>query len=147
MRRIINQMKLRLPAISINEAVSRSLVSSFIAEINPSVEEIGDVRCAVSEAVTNVVVHAYPDTREGDHPQIYISVRLYTDRELSIEVSDKGIGIEDVAKAREPMFTTSPSDERCGMGFLVMESFMDEVSVKSRPGFGTRVLMRKKLKP
>ncbi len=147
MKRIINQMKLRLPAISINESVSRSIVSSFIAELNPSVEEIGDVRCAVSEAVTNVVVHAYPDTREGTHPQIYISVRLYTDRELSIEVSDSGIGIADIAKAREPMFTTSPSDERCGMGFLVMESFMDEVTVKSRLGYGTRVLMRKKLKP
>ena len=147
MRRIINQMKLRLPAISSNEAVARSIVSAFIAELNPSVEEIGDVRCAVSEAVTNAIVHAYPDAMNFEYPQIYISVRLYTGRELSIEVSDNGIGIEDVEKAREPMFTTAPSDERCGMGFLVMESFMDQVSVKSRPGRGTRVLMRKILKP
>ena len=147
MRRITNQMKLRLPAISSNEAVARSIVSAFIAELNPSVEEIGDVRCAVSEAVTNAIVHAYPDAMNFEYPQIYISVRLYTGRELSVEVSDNGIGIEDVEKAREPMFTTAPSDERCGMGFLVMESFMDQVSVKSRPGRGTRVLMRKILKP
>ena len=147
MRRITNQMKLRLPAISSNEAVARSIVSAFIAELNPSVEEIGDVRCAVSEAVTNAIVHAYPDAMNFEYPQIYISVRLYTGRELSVEVSDNGIGIEDVEKAREPMFTTAPSDERCGMGFLVMESFMDQVTVKSRPDRGTRVLMRKILKP
>lgn len=147
MKRIINRMKVKLPAISINESVSRSIVSSFIAELNPTVEEIGDVRCAVSEAVTNAIVHAYPDIRSGEHPQFYISVRLYSERELSVEVSDNGIGIADIKKAREPMFTTSPSDERCGMGFLVMESFMDEVIVKSKVGFGTRVLMRKKLKP
>ena len=147
MKRIINQMKLRLPAISSNEAVARSIVSAFIAELNPTVEEIGDVRCAVSEAVTNAIVHAYPEGGEWEYPQIYISVRLYTGRSLSVEVSDNGIGIEDVAKAREPMFTTAPSDERCGMGFLVMESFMDVVTVKSRPGHGTRVLMRKNLEP
>ena len=147
MRRIINQMKLRLPAISSNEAVARSIVSAFIAELNPSVEEIGDVRCAVSEAVTNAIVHAYPNPENWEFPQIYISVRLYTGRELSVEVSDNGIGIEDIEKAREPMFTTAPSDERCGMGFLVMESFMDQVSVKSRPNRGTRVLMRKILNP
>ena len=147
MRRIINQMKLRLPAISSNEAVARSIVSAFIAELNPKLEEIGDVRCAVSEAVTNAIVHAYPDAHTWEYPQIYISVRLYTGRELSVEVSDNGIGIEDIEKAREPMFTTAPSDERCGMGFLVMESFMDQVSVKSRPNRGTRVLMRKILNP
>ena len=147
MRRIINQMKLRLPAISSNEAVARSIVSAFIAELNPKLEEIGDVRCAVSEAVTNAIVHAYPNPENWEFPQIYISVRLYTGRELSVEVSDNGIGIEDIEKAREPMFTTAPSDERCGMGFLVMESFMDQVSVKSRPNRGTRVLMRKILNP
>jgi stage II sporulation protein AB (anti-sigma F factor) len=147
MRKIINQMKLRLPAISSNEAVARSIVSAFIAELNPSVEEIGDVRCAVSEAVTNAIVHAYPEEGEWFYPQLYISVRLYSGRELSVEVSDNGIGIEDIEKARTPMFTTAPSDERCGMGFLVMESFMDQVTVKSRPGRGTRVLMRKILKP
>ena len=147
MKRIINQMKVRLPAISTNEAVARSIISAFIAELNPTVEEIGDVRCAVSEAVTNSIVHAYPAPTPWEHPQIYISVRLYTGRELSVEVSDNGIGIEDVERARQPMFTTAPADERCGMGFLVMESFMDQVSVKSRPGHGTRVLMRKILKP
>ena len=147
MKRIINQMKLKLPAISSNEAVARSIVSAFVAELNPSVEELGDIRCATSAAVTNAIVHAYPAPARWEYPQIYISVRLYTDRELSIEVSDSGIGIADIAKAREPMCTTSPSDERCGMGFLVMESCMDEVTVKSRLGYGTRVLMRKKLKP
>ena len=147
MKRIINQMKLRLPAISANEAVARSVVSAFIAELNPTVEEIGDVRCAVSEAVTNVIVHAYPESLGAEYPQIYISVRLYSGRSLSVEVSDNGIGIEDVEKAMSPEFTTAPSDERCGMGFLVMESFMDEVKVRSRLGRGTSVLMRKILKP
>ena len=147
MKRIINQMKLKLPAISSNEAVARSIVSAFIAELNPSVEELGDVRCATSEAVTNAIVHAYTAPARWEYPQIYISVRLYTGRELSIEVSDNGIGIEDIEAARRPMFTTAPSDERCGMGFLVMESFMDQVTVKSRPDRGTRVLMRKILKP
>ncbi len=147
MKKIINEMKLRLPAISINESVSRSVICAFAAELNPLVEELGDIRCAVSEAVTNSIVHAYKDLSGGDVGYIYISARLYNNREISIEISDNGCGIEDVERARAPMFTTGEPGERCGMGFLVMESFMDSLSVKSRPQKGTTVLMRKKLKP
>ena len=147
MKRKINDMKLRLPAISINEAVARSVISAFIAELNPTVEELGDLRCAVSEAVTNCIVHAYRDRRDDDSAYIYISVRLYDTREVSVEISDNGCGIENVALARTPAFTTGEADERCGMGFLVMESFTDSLTVKSRPGRGTTVLMRKILKP
>ena len=145
MKRKINEMRLRLPAISANEAVARSVVSAFCAELDPTVEELGDLRCAVSEAVTNSIVHAYP------HPDrncfIYISVRLYDNREISIEIADSGCGIADVAMALQPSFTTGQMGERCGMGFLVMESFTDSLSVRSTPGKGTRVLMRKILKP
>ena len=147
MNKIINEMKLRLPARSVNEAVARSCVSAFVAELSPTVEELGDLRCAVSEAVTNCIVHGYKALPEGQVGNIYISVRLYENREVSVEISDNGCGIEDVARAREPMFTTGEYGDRCGMGFLVMESFTDFLSVKSRPGKGTRVLMRKKLNP
>lgn len=146
MKRKINEMKLRLPAISVNEAVARSVISAFCAELNPTVEELGDLRCAVSEAVTNCIVHAYR-TADAMDSYIYISVRLYDTREVSVEISDNGCGIDDLELARTPSFTTGESGERCGMGFLVMESFTDYLSVKSRPGKGTTVLMRKNLKP
>lgn len=145
MKRKINDMKLRLPAISVNEAVARSVVSAFCAELDPSVEELGDLRCAVSEAVTNCIVHAYRG--RTDECYIYISVRLYDNREVSVEISDNGCGIDDIAMARMPAYTTGQPGERCGMGFLVMESFTDYLGVKSRPGKGTTVLMRKNLKP
>ena len=147
MKRKINEMKLRLPAISVNEAVARSVISAFVAELDPTVEELGDIRCAVSEAVTNCIVHAYRQSHLGDECPIYISVRLYDNREVSIEISDNGCGIEDLELARTPCFTTGESGERCGMGFLVMESFTDSLSIKSRVGKGTTVLMRKILKP
>ena len=140
-------MKLRLPALSVNEGVARSCISSFVAEADPSVEDLCDLRCAVSEAVTNSIVHAYPDRLKRERSFIYISARLYDTGEVTVEVSDNGCGIENVERARMPMFTTGDSSLRSGMGFLVMESFMDEVTVKSRLGYGTRVLMRKKLKP
>ncbi len=143
MKTVINEMKVRLRAISENESVARAVVSAFVATLNPQVEELSDLRCAVSEAVTNAVVHAYP--KEAGN--LYISVRLYEPREVTVEVSDSGIGIADIAKAREPFYTTGLPGERCGMGFLVMESFCDEVSVRSKVGRGTRVLLRKCLKP
>ena len=147
MKRIINEMKLRLPAASVNESVARACISAFVAELNPTVEELGDIRCAVSEAVTNCIVHAYRDRGEGSPCYIYISVRLYDSRDVTVEISDNGCGIENVEQARTPMFTTGEPGERCGMGFLVMESFTDSLSVKSRVGKGTTVLMRKNLKP
>ena len=136
-------MKLRLPAISVNEAVCRAVISSFMAELDPTVEELGDVRCAVSEAVTNCIVHAYKSREDKLRSFVYISVRLYDSREVSVEISDNGCGIEDVERARMPSYTTGESGERCGMGFLVMESFTDSLSVKSKLGKGTTVLMRK----
>ena len=144
MKKAENEMRLRLPARSENESAARSAVSAFVAHLNPTVEELGDIRLAVSEAVTNAIVHAYMGTGEG---LIYISVRLYADREISIEISDKGCGIEDVEKAKEPFFTTGNGEERCGMGFLVMQTFTDALVVRSKPGRGTCVLMRKKLHP
>ncbi len=143
MRKIINEMKLRLPARSVNEGVCRSIISAFSAELNPSVEELGDLRCAVSEAVTNCIVHAYRDVPDPSRAYIYISARLYEGREITIEISDNGCGIEDVAAALTPMFTTDREGERSGMGFLVMQSFTDSLSVKSKLGRGTSVLMRK----
>lgn len=147
MKKIINEMKLRLPARSVNESVCRAVISAFAAELNPTVEELGDIRCAVSEAVTNCIVHGYKDAPKDKPAYIYVSVRLYDTREISIEISDNGCGIADVSLAMSPMYTTGKEGERCGMGFLVMESFTDSLSVKSRLGKGTTVLMRKILKP
>ena len=147
MRKIENEMKLRLPAKSVNESVARSAISAFVADANPTVEELCDLRCAISEAVTNAVVHAYKGETAAGACYFYISARLYSDREVTVEISDNGCGIEDVERARMPMFTTGDGQDRCGMGFLVMESFTDHLSVKSRVGKGTTVLMRKKLKP
>lgn len=147
MKRIINEMKLRLPAISVNEGVARSVISAFAAELNPKIEELADIRCAVSEAVTNAIVHAYRDRDERQGAYIYISARLYETREFTVEVSDSGCGIADVRQAMQKGYTSGTEGERSGMGFLVMESFMDFLSVKSKPGKGTRVLMRKILTP
>ena len=146
MKKIINEMKLRLPAKSVNEGVCRAIISAFVAELNPTVEELGDLRCAVSEAVTNAIVHGYRNLPEGKKAYVYISVRLYEKREISVEISDSGCGIENVEEAMTPSYTTGEAGERCGMGFLVMESFTDSLSVKSRVGRGTTVLMRKILK-
>ena len=147
MKRIINEIKLRLPAVSVNESVARSCISAFSAEANPTVEELCDLRCAVSEAVTNAIVHAYRGMENTSRCYVYISCRLYENREITVEISDNGCGIEDVERARMPRYTTGDGEDRCGMGFLVMESFTDMLSVKSRVGKGTTVLMRKKLKP
>ncbi len=147
MKRIINEMKVRLLATSVNEAVARSVVSAFVADANPTVEELCDLRCAVSEAVTNCIVHAYRGMEKGTPRYIYISLRLYDTREVTAEIADTGCGIPNVEEARMPSFTTGEPGERCGMGFLVMESFTDSMTVKSRVGKGTTVLLRKYLQP
>ena len=148
MKKIINEMKLRLPARSENESVARSVISAFCAELDPTALELGDIRLAVSEAVTNCIVHAYRDRPSSGVGYIYISARLYESREISIEISDNGCGIENIEEAMRPMFSTADqSSDRCGMGFLVMENFTDSLAVKSKPGRGTSVLMRKFLKP
>ncbi len=147
MKKVINEMKLRLPAKSINEGVVRAIISAFSAELNPTVEELGDLRCAVSEAVTNAIVHGYRTAPDEMRAYVYISCRLYDSREVTVEVSDNGCGIENVEEAMRGGFTTGDKRERSGMGFLVMESFTDSLSVKSKLGRGTRVLMKKKLAP
>ena len=146
-KKIINEMRLTLLAKGENESVCRAVISAFAAELNPTVEELGDLRCAVSEAVTNAIVHGYRELAEGESGYIYISVRLYESREITVEISDNGCGIEDIELARTPMYTTGNPEERCGMGFLVMESFTDYLHVKSKLGRGTTVLMGKYLKP
>lgn len=147
MKKVINEMKLRLPAKSVNEGLVRAIVSAFSAELDPTVEELGDLRCAVSEAVTNCIVHGYRGAPDEMRAYIYISCRLYEPREITLEISDNGCGIENVKEAMAGGFTTGDKGERSGMGFLVMESFTDSLSVKSKLGRGTRVLMKKKLKP
>lgn len=147
MKRILNEMKVRLDARSENESVARSIISAFASVLNPTVEELADLRCAVSEAVTNCIVHAYRDLPPETVGYIYISVRLYDTPEITVEISDNGCGIADVEEARMPFYTTGPEGERCGMGFLVMESFTDSLTVRSRVGKGTTVLMRKCIHP
>lgn len=136
----LNRMELRLPAISVNEGLARAAVAAFCAMIDPSATELADVKCAVSEAVTNCIVHAYPG-KPGD---FYITADLLTEGLLRVAVRDTGCGIADVKKAREPLFTTDAAGERSGMGFTVMENFMDSLCVYSGKGKGTLVVMTKR---
>lgn len=138
---ILNEIKFIMPSLSVNESAARAVVSSFLIQADPTVEELADIRTAVSEAVTNAVVHAYRGTK-GD---IELTVRLLPEREIYIRVKDHGCGIADVEQAMEPLFTTAPEEERSGLGFSVMGTFMDRLSVKSIPDKGTTVIMRKRL--
>lgn len=137
----INEMKIVIPSLSVNEGIARSVIAAFCAQANPTAVDIADVKCAVSEAITNCIVHGYRD-KIGD---IYITAKLYSDDNVKITIRDKGCGIEDVAQARQPLFTTDAGGERSGMGFTVMESFMDKLSVRSSIGKGTSVTMCKRL--
>ena len=136
---VINKMQLKLPALSANEGMARAAVAAFCSQLDPAAVEIADIKCAVSEAVTNCIVHAYKN-RDG---WIYITVSLLDGRIAKIEIKDRGCGIEDVKEARQPLFTTDAASERSGMGFTVMESFTDSIRVTSRPGRGTNVIMYK----
>lgn len=135
-----NEMTLHIKSLSENEAFARSTVAAFCAQVNPRLEDIIDIKTAVSEAVTNSVVHAYPNS-VGD---IKINVVLKDDT-VTITISDNGIGIFDIQKAREPFFTTKPNEERSGMGFTVMESFMDSLELKNNQTRGITIKMTKKL--
>ena len=135
-----NYMILEFPSRSTNESFARSAVACFAAQLDPTLEELGDIRTAVSEAVTNCIVHAYPN----GIGIISLRCRILKDNTLDIVIKDKGIGIDDLEKARKPMFTTGGAD-RSGMGFTIMESFMSDFSVVSKPGKGTTVHMRRKL--
>ncbi len=135
-----NYMILEFPSKSANEAFARSAVACFAAQLDPTLEELGDIRTAVSEAVTNCIVHAYPN----DLGIITLRCRILKDNMLDIVIKDKGVGIRDLDQARRPMFTTGGAD-RSGMGFTIMESFMTSFSVTSEAGKGTTVHMRRKL--
>ncbi len=136
------KVKIELPAKSINEGFARVTAAAFAARLDPTVEELADIKTAVSEAVTNAIVHGYPDT-EG---VIYISMRQVDEVTVEFVIKDRGRGITDIKKAMEPMYTTG-GDERSGMGFTIMQSFMDFVSVTSNPGKGTTVKLRKRIAP
>lgn len=142
--KILNEIKFTVPADSRNEGLSRVVVSAFAAQLDPSVSEVGEIKTAVSEAVTNCIVHAYKGT-SSDKSRIEITARALEDNTLYIKIRDSGCGIPDIKKAMEPMYTSRPELERSGMGLLFMEAFMDEVQVISQPGKGTTVRMKKQI--
>ena len=135
-----NYMKLEFPSRSVNEGFSRAAVAAFAAQLDMTLTEMGDLKTAVSEAVTNCAVHAYPDSIGP----VWVRVRILDADTVEVQVKDRGRGIQDVARAREPMFTTG-GEERSGMGFTIMESFTDSLKVRSKPGQGTTVTMRKRV--
>ena len=139
--KLVNQMKLELESRSVNEGFARAAAAAFAAQLDPTVEELTDIKTAVSEAVTNCIVHAYPD-RCG---RITIWARVYDGGLFRILVKDQGVGIADIEKARQPLYS-SLGEERAGLGFAVMESFMDRVKVRSRLGAGTTVTLEKTVK-
>lgn len=138
---LLNHMTLELASKSINEGFSRASVSAFISQLDPTLEELTDIRTIVSEAVTNSIIHGYKE-QDG---VIYISVKYFDDRTVRINVRDKGCGIANINEAMKPLFTTDPGGERGGMGFTIMESFTDRISVRSSEGKGTSVTMLKRL--
>ena len=135
-----NEMKLEFVSKSNNEAFARIAVAAFVSQLDPTIEELADIKTAVSEAVTNCIVHGY----EGGKGKIYINVNI-TGNTAEVIVKDNGIGIENIEKAMEPLYTTKPEQERSGMGFSFMEAFMDELEVSSARNKGTTVIMRKKI--
>lgn len=136
----INEFNMKLYSRSCNESFARAAVSAFVSQLDPTIEEINDIKTAVSEAVTNCIVHAYKE----QFGYIYICVQIKSQNEIFIKIRDRGCGIEDVSKAMEPLFTTA-GDERAGLGFAVMQSFMDKVRVRSTLGKGTTVTLTKRL--
>ena len=146
-REIKNEIRWTMPSLSVNEGMARAMIAAFCAQANPTATEIADIKCAVSEAVTNCIVHAYRDTVG----EIRMAARLLSDGEggtlVEVEIKDRGCGIPDVTCARQPLYTTDAEGERSGMGFTVMESFTDYLSIESELGSGTTVMMRKKLRP
>ena len=139
----MNRMKIEFRAVSVNESLARMTVAAFMTPLNPTLEEISDVKTAVSEAVTNAVIHGYGE--EDDSEEMVVMECAIEKDVLHITVSDEGVGIENIDKAMEPLFTTKPEQERSGMGFSFMEAFMDDLEVESQPGKGTKVHMVKKI--
>lgn len=139
--KISNYIKLEFPSLSANESFARAAAAGFASQLDPTLEELGDIKTSVSEAVTNAIVHAYPDTIG----KIYMRLRIIDGEKLEIVVRDWGKGIDNLEQAMEPMFTTG-GGERSGMGFTIMESFMDKLKVKSKPDKGTTVTMTRVLR-
>ncbi len=138
----INSMKLQFEGRSVNESFSRTAVAAFFAQLDPTIEELSDIKTAVSEAVTNCIVHAYRN-RVGT---VYISANILPDGRVSVKIRDKGCGIPDIKKAMEPMYTSAPEEERAGLGFAVMQSLMDKVKVTSKEGKGTTVVLERSIR-
>ncbi|MEE0958079.1 MAG: anti-sigma F factor [Ruminococcus sp.] len=136
-----NEMKLSFPSKSCNEAFARAAIAAFVMHLDPTVEALSDLKTAVSEAVTNCIVHGYR-YQSGD---IFITAAVLENNRVTVRIRDRGCGIEDVKKAMEPLFTTAPEEERAGLGFAVMQSFCDKVRVTSKPGRGTTVTLEKSL--
>lgn len=137
-----NEMTLEFPSHSRNEGFARAAVACFAAQMDPTLNELEDIKTSISEAVTNAIVHAYPDSIG----KVVVKARICSNQILELIVKDHGRGIPDIDRARQPMFTTG-GDERSGMGFTIMESFMDQLKIRSIPGKGTTVIMKKKLAP
>lgn len=138
--KIINEMQLQFLAKSQNESFARVVVAAFASQLDPTLDELADIKTAVSEAVTNCIIHGY----DGGTGEVRIKARLYSNM-IEIVISDWGKGIEDIQKARQPLWTSKPELERSGMGFTIMENFMDELQINSKPGKGTVITMKKKI--
>lgn len=136
-----NYIKIEFPSKSVNEALARSIVAAFAAQLDPTLDELGDIKTAVSEAVTNAIVHAYPD----DIGTVWLRCRIVEQEYLEISVKDKGKGIQDVSQAMQPLYTTG-GEERSGMGFTIMENFMDRIKIKSSVGKGTTVTLLRRIR-
>ena len=141
MKKKENVLEIKFPSLSRNEGLARSLISAFVMQLDPTVSELTDLKCAVSEAVTNSIVHGYKE-QSGT---VFMKLECYDDRTVKIEIRDRGCGIGDIAAAMQPLYTTDADGERSGMGFTVMETFCDKVRVISKNGKGTKVVLIKKL--
>ena len=144
MKKIINEMEIKFKALSVNESFARASIAGFCLQLNPSLDELTDIKTAVSEAVTNSIVHAYKQVNEKSI--VICKVSLFEGNEVEIMIRDFGVGIENLEKAKQPFFTTRPTQERSGMGFTVMESFMDKVEVENNVDGGLKVVLSKKFK-
>ena len=141
-RKTVNEMRIKFPSLSENERLARSAISGFVALKNPQIDELSDIKTAVSEAVTNSIVHGYRNTLG----EIEMTAKIFDDNTVYIRIKDKGVGIEDIKQAMTPLFTTLAQEERSGLGFSVMESFSDSVRVSSKKGAGTTVVLTKRLR-
>ncbi len=139
--KILNEFRCSFPADSANEGLARATLSAFLIPADPTAQELADLRTVISEAVTNAIVHGYRG-REGD---VSVCLRMLPDRVVYLRVSDKGCGIPDVSKAMEPLYTTAPEEDRAGLGFAIMQTFTDSLQVRSIPGHGTTLTMRRRL--